>query len=259
MQTVSVEGLEVRVYRGGAGEPLLYLHSGFGEVGRTAFVARVEERFEVLAPELPGFGGSTPAAWHGPEDAVYFLRCLLDTCAWPPSHVAGSSLGAWLAAELAVWFPERVRSLALFDPVGIKVEGEPVADIFMASRNRLVEMVFAEVPEDIEAALGDALAASEGNVLLHFYKAMEGTARIGWNPYLHDPKLRERLGNFSGPATVVWGAADGITTRAYAEAFATALGGARLVVLPGVGHLPVVEAPAEAARVLCEFMEPVSA
>lgn len=259
MERATVDGLDVRVHRSGAGPPLLYLHSGLGEAGRTPFVESLEDRFSLLAPELPGFGGSEAPAWHRVEDAVFFLRCLLDHYDWPPSHVAGSSLGAWLSAELAVWYPRRVRSLVLFDPVGIKVEGAPLTDIFMASRETMLSAIFVSVPDPLEPAFGEAIEASEGNVILHFYKALEATARIGWNPYFHDPPLFDRLTRCTAPATVVWSEGDGVVPRPYADAYAAAFPDGRLVTIEGSGHVPVVEVPQRAADALTDALEAVLA
>jgi pimeloyl-ACP methyl ester carboxylesterase len=249
MERVRADGLEVRVYRGGDGPPLLYLHSGLGEAGRTPFAAALEHHFSVVAPELPGFGASDTPAWHRVEDAVFFLRSLLDGLGWTTGVVAGSSLGGWLAAELAVWYPERVRALALLDPVGIVVEREPVTDIFMSSRERMIQALFSQVPDDLAAALGEGVEGSGGDLALHVYRSMEATARIGWNPYLHDPLLRDRLTRVAPGGVVVRGEADGVTSSGYAEAFAAAVGGS-MVTLPGVGHLPAIEAPAATAAAL---------
>jgi pimeloyl-ACP methyl ester carboxylesterase len=250
MDTVAVDGLSVRVHRGGAGPPVLYLHSGFGEAGRSPIVAALEERAAVLAPELPGFGASDPPVrWHRIEDAVFFLRRLLDECGWTAGVVAGSSLGAWLAAELAVWFPERVAGLVLFDPVGIRVEGEPVFDIFAHRQREVMARAFASAP-DLTAVLGEAVAASDGSILFHFFKAMEATARIAWNPYFCDPHLEGRLGAIAVPVTVVWGERDGITSRPYAEAFAAAIPQARFEVFTDAAHLAALDQPQRAAALV---------
>lgn len=253
METVDIDGLAVRVHRGGAGPPLLYLHSLLGEAGRTPFVEKLETHFEVLAPELPGFGGSGAPRWHRVEDAVFFLRSLLDRHDWPPTAAVGSSIGGWLAAEMAVWFPRRVRSLVLFDPVGIRVEGEPITDIFIGSRNTLLDLLFEQPPEPFEPAIGEAIEASDGELVLHLYRALEATARIGWNPYFVDPQLADRLTRTSVPATVVRGSGDRVIGRGYAERYAATLGGA-LEELDGVGHVPVVEAPDLAAQIVLDTL-----
>ena len=66
--------------RRGAGRPLLYLHSGLGEVGDLPLFDRLAEAgFAVHAPELPGFGTSDAIPeWHHIEDVVFHLRRTLE-------------------------------------------------------------------------------------------------------------------------------------------------------------------------------------
>jgi len=267
VERATIDGLDVRVYRGGEGPPLLYLHSGLGEAGRTRMVERVEQRFSVLAPEIPGFGTSEAPSWHRVEDAVFFLRCLLDHYEWPPTHAVGASLGGWLAAEMAIWFPQRIRSLVLFDPVGIRVEGAPLTDVFLGSREATVASMFVTAPDDYAAMLGDAIHGDgdgdgdreAADAMIHSLRAMEATARIAWNPQFCDPRLLDRLSRCAAPATVVWGAGDAVVPQAYAEAYAAAFASAELIVLDGVGHLPVLEAPERAAQIVIDALAGVPA
>lgn len=252
MDTLTVQGRTTRVHRTGPddGAPLLYLHSGFGEVGALPlFDHLAAEGFRVTAPELAGFGRSDPApGWHHIEDVVFDLRALLDALGLDRPVVVGSSLGGWLAVELAVWFPERVGSLVLCDPVGLRVEGAPVFDLFAARQKELLARALAPGADLLEL-LAPALAGDDdpNAVLLHFLHALEALARIGWNPFLHDPKLFDRLPGVAAPTSVLWGADDGIVPLAHGEAYRDAIDGARLEVLAGCGHLPALEQPAAVA------------
>ena len=60
-------------------------------------------------------------------------------------------------------------------------------------------------------------------LVLPMWKALGATARIGWDPYLHDPKLRGRLGRVTAPTLVVAGAQDGLVPLAHAETYAAEL------------------------------------
>jgi pimeloyl-ACP methyl ester carboxylesterase len=241
------------VFRCGSGRPLLYLHSGFGEVGALPlFAALADAGFRVVAPELPGFGRSDPAPdWHRVEDAVFHLRRMCEALSLPPCTVVGSSLGGWLAAELAVWFPDRVSSLVLVDAVGLRVDGAPVFDLFAARQRELLEHVFPH-GGDLLTMIAPAIEGTDDEhaLLLHFFHAMEATARLGWNPFLHDPKLRGRLPLVSAPALVVWGGDDAVVPVEHGEVYADEIPDATLTVLDGCGHLPALEQPDELAAVV---------
>ena len=83
---------------------------------------------------------------------------------------------------------------------------------------------------------------------------MEAVAKVGWNPYLHDPKLAARLHRVQASTLVVWGRQDGITPLAYGERYRDLIPGARLAVIDRCGHLPSLEQPEQLARLIGEFL-----
>jgi pimeloyl-ACP methyl ester carboxylesterase len=91
-------------------------------------------------------------------------------------------------------------------------------------------------------------------IVLPQLKAMEATAKVGWNPYLHDPKLESRLRRVTAPTLVVWGRQDGIVPLAYAEKWKGLIAGARLEVIDRCGHLPSIERPAALADAVTGFL-----
>ena len=122
-RTVVVDGASVRVMEAGDGEPLLFLH-GWGLTPR-AYAAGVRRLttagIKVIAPALPGFGGSDGPPLRGIDLRAYAHRVgrLLDVLGLEhPVFVAGHSFGAGVAIQLATDRPERVRSLTLVNSVG---------------------------------------------------------------------------------------------------------------------------------------------
>ena len=231
---------------------LLYLHSGFGEGGALPLFDHLADAgFEVTAPALPGFGTSEPAHdVHRIEDAVFHLRRFLDE----RPVVVGSSLGGWLAAELAVWFPAQVAGLVLVDAVGLRVEGAPIFDLFAARQSETMRRVLPHGGDLLELLAPAYDATDPTAALLHLFHASEATARLGWNPFLHDPKLLDRLPGVTAPTLVLWGADDSIVPLAHGEAYAAAVPGARLTVVDRCGHLPALEQPAAVASLVGEHV-----
>ncbi len=91
-------------------------------------------------------------------------------------------------------------------------------------------------------------------VVLPMWKAISATAKIGWDPYLHNPKLRERLYRITSPTLVVAGAQDGLSPPMYAETFATEIPGARLEVVEGAAHWLQIERPEVLAGLVRGFV-----
>ncbi len=99
---VAVRGCRIRLMRGGAGDPLIYLHGASG-ASWLPFLQTLSKHFDVIAPEHPGFGESDTPDWLDTiHDLAYFYLDLFDALQLTDVHLVGNSLGGWIAAELAV-------------------------------------------------------------------------------------------------------------------------------------------------------------
>jgi len=85
--------------------------------------------------------------------------------------------------------------------------------------------------------------------------ARQASARVAWNPYLHDPKLQERLYRVSAPTLILWGEADRFIPLEHGRLYEQHIKGARLSIVRGCGHLPPLERPDETARYVLEFLK----
>ncbi|MGH9036299.1 MAG: alpha/beta fold hydrolase, partial [Acidimicrobiia bacterium] len=104
--------------------------------------------------------------------------------------------------------------------------------------------------------MGDLVSMADVPVALvmPMWASMSATAKIGWNPYLHNPKLGERLRRVTAPTLVVAGEQDGLVPRAHPEAYAEGIAGARLEVMAGAGHMVPLERPEEFATLVRSFL-----
>jgi pimeloyl-ACP methyl ester carboxylesterase len=107
--------------RCGSGEPLVLLHGlGLSRQAWTPVVPLLTERFDVIAIDLPGFGASAPLAVDAephPAAIAAAVAATLSSLRVESPHVAGNSLGGWVALELAAVMP--VSSITLFSPAGL--------------------------------------------------------------------------------------------------------------------------------------------
>ncbi len=222
------------------------------------------ERFEVLAPVFPGFGESEGIdEIDDMDDAVFHLLDLWELFGLERPHVLGCSLGGWMALELAVRYPDRVDRLVLVNPVGLYLADAPIAELFGRSPAELAAMLFVDQNHPIAAAM-HAMEEFTGDVgkrveipielVLPMWKALGATARLGWDPYLHDPKLRRRLRRITAPTLVVAGAQDGLVPLQHAETLVAEIPDARLVVLEAAAHWLVLERPEELAGLTRDFL-----
>ena len=250
---------KIQVFRGGEGPALVYLHSAGGESTNPA-LEDLTSSYSVTVPVFPGFGESEGIEQIDTmEDAVFHLLDVWDLLDLDDPMVVGLSLGGWMALELATRYPERTGALVLVNPVGLYLPDAPIAEMFGRSPAELAEMLFADQSHPIAQAMHQ-MAEFTGDVgkdveipiemILPVWKAISATAKLGWDPYLHNPKLRGRLGRISAPTLVVAGAQDGLVPLAHAETYAAEIAGARLEVVEDAAHwLPFEQPDALAALV----------
>ena len=249
--SVLVQGVKLHLRRGGSGARVLYLHGPQGMMGAEKALAALAKTCEVLAPDHPGFGRSDVPDWlDDVPDLAFFYLDLIEALGLGAVHVVGHSLGGWVALEMAVRSTQRITSLTLASPAGIRVIGVPRADMFICPPDELAQLLFA----------GDGWqqwnASLTGTPELQdiFDKNRFAAAKMCWQPRLFDPKLEKWLHRIDRPTRLLWGDADKIIPPAYGARLAALIPGASLVPVPGVGHLLPVEAPDRFAAETLRFI-----
>jgi len=119
------------VTESGTGRPILLLHGGGGPFTVAILASHLSETNHVLAPTHPGFNGTAPV------DRIAKVRDLANAYAQMIADkdlreviVVGSSVGGWLAAELALTDAAfRLAGIVIINGLGVRVEGHPVMDI----------------------------------------------------------------------------------------------------------------------------------
>jgi pimeloyl-ACP methyl ester carboxylesterase len=253
-RTLTVRGKSIQLSEGGDGSPVLYLH-GAGTFWWLPAHDLLARRHHVYAPVHPGFGTSTGVEEiEDIEDLVFHYLDVLDALKLDRADVIGTSMGGWIAAELALRQPQRVNKLVLVDAAGIRLSDVPTPDLFLATVPETRELLFADPRGPIAmAAMPDTPPPPEKMVML--MKGREAAARILWNPHVRYRKLKSRLDRIKNPTLVLWGAEDKLLPLAYGQAYQKGIPGARLVVIDKCGHLPHVEAPDRFANAVLDFLK----
>ena len=247
---IEVDGCRLNLRRGGSGEPLLYLHGASGAPAVLPFMEKLAQRFDMLVPEHPGFGASDEPGWlENMHDLAYFYLDVLESLELRGLHLVGSSLGGWLALEMAVRDASRLKSLLLVGPAGVSVPGVKPGDVFLWSPEELTRNLFFD-PALAEKMLAQPMTPELLDVSL---KNRHTVARLGWEPRMHDPFLRKWLHRVNVPVKIVWGEADKILPVAYAGEFKKLMPAAEVEIIPRCGHLPQAERPEEFCDIVMRF------
>ena len=262
---VEIDGLRWTVRTAGAGPALLLLHGftgsgrGWGELATAAIAAG----FTVVAPDLPGHGGTAwPAARATVEATADKVATLLRALGYERARVVGYSMGARVALRLAIAHRPCVARLVLEAPsAGI---ADPVersarrhADAELASgleRDGIVP--FVDAWERVPVLAGEAGVGRDTRDALreirlgHDPAGLAASLRAAGQGAMEP--LHDRLREITAATLVIVGADD--PARARAEAVAAAIPGSRLATVPGVGHAPHLEAPAAFNRLVLDFV-----
>jgi pimeloyl-ACP methyl ester carboxylesterase len=249
-ERVEIRGRRTQVLIGGSGPPLLYLHSAGGEVAWLPFFDELARNFEVFVPAHPGFADSEGLEQiDSIEDLVFHYTDLVELLEIELPSLVGLSLGGWLAAEFATRYSERIGALVLIAPVGIR---PPVEDLFSASPSETRVLMFSEPESELSRGFIPDDAGPEALDLA--LKAREATARVGWNPYLHNRKLEGRLYRVRVPTLVLAAGEDRLVPEAHCRLYAEGIEGAELVSVGGAGHALPLERPDESAKLVTQFL-----
>ena len=239
-EIIEIGDTQIEVQRRGRGAPLLLLPGEDGLEIESPFLEVLAARHEVFLFWPPGFGRSNRPDWITcMDDVSYIYLDLMARFGFSKVPVIGCSVGGWIAAEMATKSDAMMSKLLLVDPVGIKIGGptdRDIADIYAVHPAKIAAMKWAD-PKRSERDL----ASRPDDDLFILARNIESCARLCWEPYMHNPKLRKRLHRISVPTMFVWGAADGIVKPDYGRAYAGHVPGSRFVTIPDAGHLPHIE------------------
>jgi pimeloyl-ACP methyl ester carboxylesterase len=238
-EMITVSGINIRLVRGGRPEapPLVFLHGAGGHTGWMGFLDALAQDFMVYAPEHPGFGRSDDPSWLDEiGDLAYFYLDFLEALGLDRVHLIGTSLGGWIAAELAVRNQTRLASLTLVGAVGITANGKPIDDIFRMPVEENLRRFYAD-PERAARRLHD-MATIDMTLAA---KNRLTVSRLAYRPRFHNPGLAKWLHRVTVPTLLIYGDRDGLVPPEFGEAYRAAIPASRLVILENAGHAPFDE------------------
>jgi pimeloyl-ACP methyl ester carboxylesterase len=258
-KSVVVDGITWPYLEGGPSDSttIVMVHGFGGDKDNWSLYARYfTKQYHVIAPDLPGFGESVRRPdWHyGMEEQSERLNGFLDELGIDKLHLAGNSMGGFIALHYALVFPERLQSLTLIDNAGVSSRNKSEVELAIDERKNLL---LATSLEEFDRLL-DFIMYKRIPSPRFMVKAMfEVQARnfdfldsIFWG--LADEAVHgtvtDRLSEISVPTLVIWGRHDKVVDVSCTEAMAAAIPDNRVVIFEDAGHVPMIECPRDAAN-----------
>jgi pimeloyl-ACP methyl ester carboxylesterase len=258
-EIVLPDGLRYVYLEGGRGEPLMLLH-GFG-ADKDNFVrvaGYLTPRYHLVVPDLPGFGEAArpPEADYSPLAQAERLRALARALGLGNLHLGGSSMGGGIAMTWAALHPEEVESLWLLDPAGVWSVPPRALEAYRKRMGRepLLVRSGAELKQTLDFAMSRPLFIPQPmiDVLARpRIKNYDLESRI--LRQIRADSMERRVQGLATPALIVWGAEDHVLDPASAEVLHKLLPNSRLIIMPGVGHIPMLERPRKSAEDYFQF------
>lgn len=265
---VEVHGLNVTYSIGGPeGAPtVVLLHGLAADRNHWNRVAkRLAKDFRLYIPDLPGHGQTAPLQDPSLTQVGEIVNGFIDSIPAQRVHVVGHSLGGAHAIRLSITRMSRIASLALVNSAGVyannpsrlmrqmmEQEGNPFHIEDIADMERL----FAQVSE-IEPFIPDDLKAGWLQGHLNHQPAYQATldAMRATSSHFTPEAFRANLRFIRAPVLLVWGEEDRLFPLETLQELQAALPDARTERLPGVGHMPLFEAPHMTALAIRDFVQ----
>ena len=265
-QYLEMDGMQVHYRKTGTGHPLVLLHGFGGNLWNWKhWQEQLQDSFQIISMDLPGFGftGPRPDANYDVATYVDFLDRVFEALEIDSFYLAGNSMGGGFAWQYSLEHPEKVKKLVLVNAsaypsaqAGSSVAGFRVLELPLI--NRLVTKITPRsiLRQTVVAVYGDQSLATEEEV--DFY--MDILRRQGNRKALLDHRNAKRglgyeeIKNIQVPTLILWGDQDVLIPFENAYRFEKDISGAKAIVYPGVGHIPMMEIPEQSALDVRTFL-----
>jgi pimeloyl-ACP methyl ester carboxylesterase len=248
---------------GGKSEALVLIHGFAGDKDNFTPLARhLTDQYRVIIPDLPGFGEASrhPSVTYRMDEQMERLHVFLQKLGVTRLILGANSMGGFIAALYAAKYPDEVSALWLMDPAGTaaahgtemlrhfaKTGDFPALARDESAKRRVIKATMSRPPyipgfvqtSLLRRAIADfALHSAILNDLLH-----------------HSPTLESQIKTLATPALIVWGAEDKVLNPAGAKVMQSLLPNSKIIMMTGIGHLPMLEAPGETATAFLDWVK----
>jgi pimeloyl-ACP methyl ester carboxylesterase len=250
---VTVANTEVELFSGGSGPALLFLHGAGGNSGWQPYHQELSRSYTVYVPSQPGFNGTERPDWvYTITDICHFNLEMAQKLDLGQYILMGSSMGGWIAAEMAAMCSHNLKALVLVDAAGVKPEKGQISEIFMVSAETRLKQRFYDPAQVANYDRYTREPTPEEQIVEHSNREM--ASRLCWRPYLHNLSLPQYLKKVLTPTLIIWGKQDAIIPVECGEIFRQAIPNSDLKIIDHCGHSPALEKPQEFMSTVTEFL-----
>ena len=260
---IEVEGLNIEYLEGGQGDALVLLHGFSANKDNWTRIGKYfTPYFRVIAPDLPGFGESSldPHGDYTIRTQAERVKAFIRALKIKSLHLGGSSMGGAIAGVYASLYLKDLKSLLLFSPGGVACSDRcklfrlievgtpnPLIPKDAEEYEYMLDFVFVEkpfIPGPVKKALVQEAVANQP-LYQKIFKQLTNSADI---------PLEDVMTGLPVPTLIIWGAKDRVLHVSGARILESVIPEARVEVIDGVGHLPMIEKPEKTAGLYLHFL-----
>lgn len=261
--TVDIGEMEMAAYVGGPEDkPAIVMIHGYSADKDVwpRFAKHFVEDYRVIIPDLAGHGdtGFDPkSSFRGPAQAERVSK-LLTKLGIEKAHITGNSMGGFITGWFARLYPEQTITAAPMDPAGIDSPTPSDREVMIANGNN---PFFVQTREDFDTFY--PMTMEKPPFLPEFILAAmaqkyqdrrEELIAIDADIATND-RLTDELQHIKAPTLIIWGNKDRLLHASAAPVWQSKIANSQVHIFDGIGHMPMVEIPAETAAVYRKFIE----
>jgi len=259
-EVILQDGMHYVYLEGGQGEPLILLHGFAADKDHFVRIARfLTPHYHVIIPDLPGFGESSPPAGIDLSAHVDYtaraqaerVRALAQALDLKSVHLGGNSMGGQIALAYAAAHPKEVDSLWLLSPAGIW--SAPQSELAKIVEGNQRNILLIKNVDDFYHAFNFVMSRPPFvprpilNVMAQNSIKNEKLSEQIFTQITHD-SLEPRIAGMKTPALIVWGDQDRVINHLTAEVLYRLMPNSRVIIMNGIGHIPMLEKPEQCAE-----------
>ena len=260
---LNIDGLKVHYKDEGEGEVLVLLHGTFSSLHTFDTWALIfKKKYRVIRLDLPGFGITGPSIENVYSISIFidFIENFLDLLNVNKYHLAGNSLGGWLAWELALKAKDKIGKLVLLNAAGyISDKDYPLP--FVIAQTPVLRNVFNYIPKAvvrrfIRQVFNDQAVVTD-ELVERYYCLIQREGNLSAFISIANSKLKQNtqsLNYLDVPVLIMWGDNDRWISPEHALFFKNDISNSRVLMYKDVGHIPMEEIPEKSANDLIKFL-----
>lgn len=262
IKSVDIPDFKIVYAEGGTGDTIIMVHGFGGDKYNWLYLAKYfTPHYHVIIPDLPGFGDSSKPQYknYSIMSQVERLNLFVKELNLTKFHIVGNSMGGNIAGNYAADYPEKIKTLALFDAAGVNAPTK--SELILLLEKGINPLVLKDVNKYDEFMAFVFVKPPQLPSFIKQYIAEQMVAVVPINEKIFNDilpdltVLESKLNKIIAPTLILWGDSDKLIHISSVPVFEKNINNSKSVIIKECGHIPMIEKPVETASVYQDFLK----